>query len=89
MLRFIPFILSELHGPIACSPNSISEKHQDTIDRFIRVKFLDNSGRPFRMEPGISPDYIIENRVVRVLQNETQLLLPANQRFEFLALVQF
>ncbi|KAI1855923.1 hypothetical protein JX265_012006 [Neoarthrinium moseri] len=73
----------ELHGPTTQRSNSIIDKYQDKNDRFLSVRFLDNNEKPFRVEPGISPDHIIE-RVVQILLNETQLLLPAGQRFEFL-----
>lgn len=74
----------QIHGPVASGLNSIIEEHQERIERFIRVRFVDNNEKPFRVEPGISADFIIKNRIVDVLLNIIQPLGPIGQRFEFL-----
>lgn len=74
----------QIQGPVAQGPNSVIEEHRAKIGRFIRIRFVDNNEKPFRMEAGISPDSIINNRIVKVLLNNLQPFRPIGQRFEFL-----
>jgi RNA-dependent RNA polymerase len=74
----------EVHGPLARGINSVVEQYYEHIDRFLRVRFLDNNDKPLRREVGTSLDAVIQNRVVQVLRNQTQLLCPSHRVFEFL-----
>ena len=83
----------EIRGPSAVGMNSVIELHEEKIDRFLRVKFVENDEEPFKTEASINPDSILisadsvlDNRVVPILLNKLQLLRlrPINQRFEFL-----
>ncbi|KAK8064634.1 RNA-dependent RNA polymerase 1 [Apiospora phragmitis] len=80
----------EMHGPQAPPQNFITETYNSQADRFLRVRFLENDGKPFRMEPGINPDEIIERHISKVLKGDTPLFDPVlfgAQKFQYLSYI--
>ncbi|KAJ3531258.1 hypothetical protein NM208_g8957 [Fusarium decemcellulare] len=75
----------EIQGPIDPPTNSITDQYRDIIERFLRVRFVDNNTRPLRAEPGVSLKEILR-RLSQVLAGRGQLfpLLPDLTGFEFL-----
>ncbi|KAJ8117460.1 hypothetical protein OPT61_g1352 [Boeremia exigua] len=74
----------EIFGPETVLPSQITDTYKDKINRFIRVRFLDNDGNPFKIEPGINADLIINERIVNVLNGFHHLLPLPGFDFEFL-----
>ncbi|KAJ2982763.1 hypothetical protein NUW58_g6374 [Xylaria curta] len=67
----------EILGPIdLVVSNSITDQYHRRLYELLRVRFVDNPGKPFRAEAGADPDVIVQQRVVQVLNNEIQPLLP-------------
>ncbi|KAF4472950.1 RNA-dependent RNA polymerase [Fusarium albosuccineum] len=75
----------EIQGPIDPPTNSITDQYRDIIERFLRVRFVDNNTRPLGAEPGVSLEEIL-GRLSQVLAGRGQLfpLLPDLTEFEFL-----
>lgn len=74
----------ELGGPKFLGLSSITYKYLKHFNRFLRVRFVDNDGRPFKPEPGTNVDMIIENRIVEPLRDRITLFPEPSQQFEFL-----
>jgi hypothetical protein len=48
------------------------------------VRFVDNNRRPFKPEPGINPDIIIDSRIVEPLRDGIRLFPNSPHQFDFL-----
>lgn len=75
---------AELRGPESLGLSSITEQYLKNINSFLRVRFVDNDGRPFKPEPGINADIIINNRIVEPLRDGIKFFPGLTTKFEFL-----
>ncbi|KAK3361011.1 RNA dependent RNA polymerase-domain-containing protein [Lasiosphaeria ovina] len=73
----------EIEGPVDLVRNSVTDQYRDALERFIRVKFADNNGKPLKVEPGVDLGDILGQRVAGVLTGHTQVS-PLLSDFEFL-----
>ncbi|KAF4452569.1 RdRP-domain-containing protein [Fusarium austroafricanum] len=76
----------EILGPVDPPSNSVMDRYQDKVERFLRVRFVDNNAKPLKVEPGVDLSAILDQRVLRALMYQDQLcpVLPALGGFEFL-----
>lgn len=74
----------EIFGPEIAPASLITETYKDKMNRLIRVRFLDNDGNPFKIEPGINADLIINERILSVLNGSHRMFTLSNCDFEFL-----
>lgn len=77
----------ELQGPFDPPPSFVIDTHKKRLEDFLRVRFVDNTGKSLKHETGVDIDIILEERVRPILWNVFQplnQLLNSGEKYEFL-----